>query len=84
MFDWKEASIEEIARYILTIGRGNVSTQVAYYKLKNNTQMLAKIAEARKLAKVYKLRAKALMLEEAYHNNLEVNNDTTDDSKGNA
>lgn len=84
MFDWKEASVEEIARYMLTLSRSNVSTQVAYYKLKNNTQMLTKIEEARKLAKVYRLRAKAQALEEAYYNNSEVKNDTTDDSENDA
>jgi len=59
MFDWKIATIEELARYILTKSRGNINTQIAYYKLKGNKEMLTKIEKARKLAKHYKASAVA-------------------------
>lgn len=84
MFDWKTASVEDLAKHILTLNRSNVSMQVSYYKLKGNKEMLTKIENARKLCKILKLRAKAQSLEDMQTYQLGATDDKTTDVQENA
>ena len=84
MFDWKTASVEELAAHILTLHRSNVSMQVSYYRLKSNKEMLTKIENARKLCKILRLRAKAQSLEDQQTYHLGDTDDKTTDVQENA
>ena len=59
MFDWKDASTDELALHIVDLPSANVHTQVAYYKRKGDEGMLTKIENARKIAKALRLRRRA-------------------------
>lgn len=84
MFDWKTASVEDLAAHMLTLHRSNVSMQVSYYKLKGNKEMLTKIENARKLCKILRLRAKAQSLEDQQTYQLGDTDDKTCNTKEDA
>ena len=64
MFDWKNSSVDDLARKIATIPSSHVQSQLAFYERKRDTTTIERILLARKLSAVYRLRLRAdLMLE---------------------
>lgn len=66
MFDWKNSTVEDLAKKIATIPSSHVQSQVIFYKGKGDQETIAKIIIARKLAAVYRLRNKADLLMENF------------------
>lgn len=63
-FYWQEKSIQELALHIYSTTSGSVKQQINYYKLTNNNDMLLKIAQAKKLVKLWKLEEEVKLLKE--------------------
>lgn len=55
MFDWIGATVEECAWEIAKRSHQSVISIISYHKRKGNEEVLTKIAEARNLAKSYRV-----------------------------
>jgi phosphopantetheine adenylyltransferase len=54
-FDYRQATIEETARHLNTVQLQAYSKLVTYYTKKEDHAMLAKLEQAKRLAKILKL-----------------------------
>lgn len=61
-FYWQEKTIQELALHIYSTTANSVKQQVNYYRLTNNNDMLLKIAQAKKLTKLWKLEEEVVKL----------------------
>lgn len=66
MFNWKAATIEEMAKHIASIPPQQVTSLLHYYRKHNNIEMLTVIKEARILAKRYRAASKVASLIEEH------------------
>ena len=66
MFNWVDASTDEMARHIAQISAQQVTSLMYYYKKKKNVQMLTKMIAARILAKRYRAAKKVESLIEEH------------------
>jgi hypothetical protein len=56
-FDYQSASVDAIAVRLNTVQEQAYYRLVTYYNKKNDESMLAKLAQAKKLSKIFKLQA---------------------------
>jgi hypothetical protein len=54
-FDYKKATLRETAQHLNTVQLQAYSKLIAYYTKKEDSAMLAKLEQAKKLAKILKL-----------------------------
>ena len=59
MFDWKESTLNDCAWHIARSTPQATNTMIAYYRKKDDNEVVDKILEARKLAKKYRTLIKA-------------------------
>lgn len=69
-FDYQSASVDAIAVRLNTVQEQAYYRLVTYYTNKNNTAMLEKLAQAKKLAKILKLQEAYNQQYEVMHDNL--------------
>ena len=55
--DYKLCTVEDLAQFVLDSPVANITQQLCHYRRKGNDEMVAKILEARRLAKKKKLEA---------------------------
>ena len=55
--DYKLCTVEELAEFVLNSPVSRITQQLGHYRRKGNEEMVAKILEARRLAKKKKLEA---------------------------
>jgi len=59
MFDWIGSTMEQCARHIAETPAANTYSQIKYHEVWGEQKVVDKIIEARKLAKMYRLLARA-------------------------
>lgn len=85
MFNWKDATIEELAQHIATISSAHTQSQLAFYsRKKDNKGVVERIEMAKKYAAVYRLRNKADKLFDKLNSELgeQIANSNTKDAVG--
>lgn len=66
--DWINATVEQLAEHISLVAAQTTQSQIRYYKLVGNEEMLTKIQEARTLAKKLRIIRKADEVKEELRN----------------
>lgn len=59
MFDWVGSTMEQCAKHIAETPPANTYSQIKYHERWGKPEVVEKIIEARKLAKLYRLLARA-------------------------
>ena len=60
MFNWKDATLEELAQHIARISSAHTQSQIAFYtRREDSVDIVERIEIAKKYAAVYRLRNKA-------------------------
>ena len=60
MFNWKDATLEELAQHIATISSAHTQSQLAFYSRKEDSaDIVERIETAKRYAVAYRLRNKA-------------------------
>ena len=66
--DWINATVEQLSEHISLVAAQTTQSQIRYYKLVGNEEMLTKIQEARILAKKLRIIRKADEVKEELRN----------------
>lgn len=65
MFNWVDATVQELAVHVSMIPAQHTQTQIRYYKEHGNEAMVEKIYEARKLAKIVRAERRLTVMKES-------------------
>ena len=67
MFDWINSTVEQLAEHISLLSAQSVQSQIRYYKGTNNEEMILKVYEARKIAKILRAERRVMQMKQQLH-----------------